>query len=504
MSLASGSARIAVELDAIRAGATLAGKYRIEREIGRGGMGVVFSARHLKLEQPVAIKVLSKDMIGHPIHVERFMREARAASQVRSEHVVRVMDVDVTSEGTPYIVMERLEGSDLASVLSKRGALGVEESVDYLLQTCEALAAAHALGIVHRDLKTANLFLTRGVDGSDCIKVLDFGICKLTESQSPVDRDVTEPELLGSPSYMSPEQLRDAPNIDPRTDVWAIGMVAFRLLTRQQPFVGNTIFALYEQILHEPPRTLRQFKPELPAGLEAVVLRCLQKQPEARFADVADLAVGLHPFASRSAQKRVARIARILDSSGKRPLSKVNEVRTARSLAMPIEGSVSEIRELRPRTVVDALAPRDRVWDLFFGTRDFFARVSPTQAVVILGCLMIAGLTVWRGPSPASTGHDSAADSERYATRANDVGTELETTDSAQLPAPVVVQLPKAPDAARVRPGSRALPRTLARTLKSSARVRSLALPSARTVHPTKKATKGRPRRGLELFDDMQ
>jgi len=503
MSLASGSARIAVTLDAVRAGATLAGKYRIEREIGRGGMGVVFSARHLKLEQPVAIKVLSKDMIGHPIHVERFMREARAASQVRSEHVVRVMDVDVTSEGTPYIVMERLEGSDLASVLSKRGALGVEESVDYLLQTCEALAAAHALGIVHRDLKTANLFLTRGVDGSDCIKVLDFGICKLTESQSPVDRDVTEPELLGSPSYMSPEQLRDTPNIDARTDVWAMGMVAFRLLTRQQPFVGKTVFALYEQILHASPRTLRQFKPELPAGLEAVVLRCLQKQPEARFADVADLAVGLYPFASRSARKRVARIARILDSSGKRPLSKVSEMGTARSRPVPIDASVSEIRELRPSTLVDALAPRDRLWDIAFGTRDFFARMSRMQVFVVLSCLMMAGLTVWMGPSPASQDREPTIDRETHATRAKSPSTAPESTVSAETPAPVVVQLPKAPDAMRVRPASPALPRS-ARAPKPSARVRSLALPSARIAHPTKKATKGRPRRGLELFDDMQ
>jgi len=504
MSLASGSARIAVALDAVRAGATLAGKYRIEREIGRGGMGVVFSARHLKLEQPVAIKVLSKDMIGQPIHVERFMREARAASQVRSEHVVRVMDVDVTSEGTPYIVMERLEGSDLASVLSKRGPLGVEESVDYLLQTCEALAAAHALGIVHRDLKTANLFLTRGVDGTDCIKVLDFGICKLTESQSPVDREVTEPELLGSPSYMSPEQLRDAPNIDARTDVWAIGMVAFRLLTRQQPFVGKTIFALYEQILHEPPRTLRQFKPELPAGLEAVVLRCLQKRPEARFADVADLAVGLYPFASRSAQKRVARIARILDSSGKRPLSKVNDIGTARSRPVPIEGSVSEIRELRHSALVDALAPRARIWDLAFCTRDLFAYMTRTQLFMTLGCLMLAVLTVWMGSSAASKGHDPAVEIEAYTTRAENLSTQLQPTPQAQATAPVVVQLPKAPDATRARLTSSAVPRTLARTTKPSARVRSLALPSARTAHPIKKTTKARPRRGLELFDDMQ
>jgi len=225
----------------VREGEILAGKYRVERVLGRGGMGVVVAARHVDLDDLVALKFLLPEALSDPDSVTRFLKEARASVRIKSEHVARVHDVGTLESGAPYIVMEYLEGSDLAAVLRNRGPCAVEDAVDYLAQACEAMAGAHSMGIVHRDLKPSNLMLVHRSDGSECVKVLDFGISKVlhdggTSSSNRMTRSLT---LLGSPSYMSPEQMMSTRDVDARTDIWALGAILYELLTGQRPYVLN-------------------------------------------------------------------------------------------------------------------------------------------------------------------------------------------------------------------------------------------------------------------------
>src|SRR4051812_29611172 len=209
----------------VREGDVLAGKYRVDKILGAGGMGVVVAAHHVQLDERVAIKFLLPEALGNAEAVARFAREARAAVKIKSEHVARVIDVGTLETGAPYMVMEYLEGGDLSQVLASRGPLPVEEAVEYVLQACEAIAHAHALGIVHRDLKPANLFLIRRPDGTNAIKVLDFGISKVMPGKSASsDNAMTRTRtVMGSPLYMSPEQMASTRDVDGRTDLWALG-----------------------------------------------------------------------------------------------------------------------------------------------------------------------------------------------------------------------------------------------------------------------------------------
>lgn len=275
---------------------SLVGKYRVESVLGKGGMGVVVGARHETLGHRVAIKILSSTGRAQPTATARFLREARATMELKSEHVVRMLDEGSTDDGAPYLVMEFLEGEDLMKILATRGPLPVEQAVEHVLQACDAMAEAHAHGIVHRDLKPANLFLTRRADGRALVKVLDFGISKLTSDQA--DTELTETlAMLGSPTYMSPEQIRSAKTVDHRTDVWSLGVVLFRLLTQATPFVGQGAMAMCTAILNDPPQSPRALRPELPLALEEVVLRCLEKDPTRRFPDMTELGRALAAFA---------------------------------------------------------------------------------------------------------------------------------------------------------------------------------------------------------------
>ncbi|HTB76104.1 MAG TPA: serine/threonine-protein kinase [Polyangiaceae bacterium] len=212
----------------VRQGDILARKYRVERVLGAGGMGVVVAACHLQLHQKVAIKFLLPEALSNAEAVERFAREARAAVKITSEHVARVIDVGTLDTGAPYMVMEFLEGHDLAQWVRLRGSLLLEQAVDFVLQACEALAEAHALGIVHRDLKPANLFIVRGADALHAVKVLDFGISKAAGLEVALTRTAA---VMGSPLYMSPEQMAASRNVDARTNIWAMGIVLYELLT---------------------------------------------------------------------------------------------------------------------------------------------------------------------------------------------------------------------------------------------------------------------------------
>ncbi|WP_437274391.1 protein kinase [Sorangium sp. So ce375] len=296
-----------------RPGDLLAGKYRVEKVLGEGGMGVVLAARHLRLDELVAIKLMRLKMAQDAGLVERFLREARAASKIKSEHVVRISDADTLESGAPYIVMEHLSGQDLASKLRDEGKLGIAETVGFVLEACDVLAEAHALGIIHRDLKPANLFLAATRDGGTRLKVLDFGISKLVSAGDTQDMTRTA-TMLGSPLYMSPEQMLSTRNVDARTDIWSLGIVLYQLLAGEAPFRAETIPQVCALVLQTDPRPLREFRPDVPAGLEAVVDRCLQKDRERRFPAVADLASALAPFGpygSRLLADRISRLPRI-------------------------------------------------------------------------------------------------------------------------------------------------------------------------------------------------
>jgi serine/threonine-protein kinase len=281
-------------------GNVIAGKYRVERVIGRGGMGIVVAAHHLALDERVAVKLLLPEGAKRSEFVKRFLREARAVIKIKSEHVARVMDfgtVDGTPAGLPFIVMEYLDGCDLEALMKERGVLPAHEAVDYVLQACAALAEAHAHGIVHRDLKPANLFLCTRPSSAPLVKVLDFGISKFASGPA-FDAETTRAAVtMGTPRYMSPEQLRSARTVDGRSDVWSLGVVLFKLITGSLPFRGDGMPELIAAILNDEPRAFGALRPDVDPALAGVIARCLVKDREARIASVRDLAVALGPFA---------------------------------------------------------------------------------------------------------------------------------------------------------------------------------------------------------------
>jgi serine/threonine protein kinase len=302
----------------VRAGDVLVGKYRIEKVLGAGGMGVVVAAHHLHLDERVAIKFLLPEALGNPEAISRFAREARAAVKIKSEHVARVSDVGTLDNGAPYMVMEYLEGDDLADWVQKQGPLAVEQATEFVLQACEAIAEAHGLGIVHRDLKPANLFCIRRSDGRLSVKVLDFGISKVTRAgASGADMGMTKTAaVFGSPLFMSPEQLQSARDVDARTDIWSVGVILFELLTGKVPFVGETFPDLCIKIATQRTPLPTKLRPEIPSGLEQVILKCLAKDRGRRFQNVAELALALAPYAPRRARASVERISGIIQSAG--------------------------------------------------------------------------------------------------------------------------------------------------------------------------------------------
>jgi serine/threonine-protein kinase len=291
----------------LEAGTIIAGKFRIERILGQGGMGIVAAATHLALDQQIALKVVHARLADQASVIERFLREARAAARLHSEHVCRVFDVGQLEGGAPYIVMELLDGQDLARVIAQN-PLAPASAVDHVLQACVAIAEAHALGIVHRDLKPANLFLTRRLDGSPLVKVLDFGIAK-----SPIGLEVamTQSEtVMGSPGYMSPEQLRSARDVDARTDIWALGTILYQAVSGRLPFPAESITELAVKIAVDPPEPL-----DVEPAFRDVVFRCLEKDPARRHRDIAALARALVPFGGPNAAAHAALAAKLLAPS---------------------------------------------------------------------------------------------------------------------------------------------------------------------------------------------
>ena len=326
-------------------GKTVDEKYVIERQLGQGGMAVVYAAHHTVLDRPVAMKVLSPDLPRTPQLVRRFLSEARAAARVESTHVARIFDAGTLDDGSPFIVMERLEGCDLDELLTARKQLPIGDAVDHVLQALHGLAHAHMLGVIHRDLKPANLFLARQPDSTALIKILDFGIAKLVDEARQMARGTT----MGSPTYMSPEQVRDAELVDPRADIWSIGIVLYELLTGRTPFddiddVDETIAA----VLKGTPPSARTLRPEIPAALDEAILRCLRQDPDERFADVSELAAAIAPFGSGACSALVETIEHTLRQHGR--FSTTSSVaRPAPVLLAPVRNAFSDQRKRRQR-----------------------------------------------------------------------------------------------------------------------------------------------------------
>ncbi len=298
----------------VKPGDVLGGKYRVERVLGAGGMGVVVAARHVELGQRVALKFMLKEAMADPSHAERFLREARASVQLKSVHTARVLDVGKLGNGEPFMVMEYLDGKDLDEVLRIHGPLPPHVACDYVLQASEALAEAHGLGMIHRDVKLKNIFLTTTVDGRPLVKVLDFGLAKQTGIGGDVSLTATS-SVFGSPQYMSPEQMRSAKDADTRSDIWSLGVCLYELLTGRVPFDAAGVAEICAMVLKDPVPPPSRYVQGLPPDLEAVILKCLEKDARRRFQTVADLAFALEGYAAQEGSAR--RILHVMQTAQK-------------------------------------------------------------------------------------------------------------------------------------------------------------------------------------------
>ena len=388
------------------AGALVAGRYRIGPVLGEGGMGVVLSAHDEKTGADVALKLLQAVSESN---AERFLREARLASKIPSEHVVRVLDLGAL-DGRPFLVMELLEGEDFGARV-RRGPLPLADVADCIVQTCEALAHAHAAGIIHRDIKASNLFEHRRRDGTTLVKVLDFGISKIIAmGPNASERTLTRTRdggFLGSPPYMSPEHVRDPRNVDARADLWSLGVVAYRLLSTRFPFSGESTGEVLAAILERRPSRLQDLGVDVPEEVERIIGRCLARAREDRYPDAAALAAAFAPFASPAWRSYHERVFDVVRQAGGRATATGAERRA-------VVDDEPRTRTVPPPRAPTALAPPSIELRLA-GTSSAPAEhpvPSSSRAVVILaGLLVIAvAMIAWLSmrPAPASAREPAA------------------------------------------------------------------------------------------------
>jgi len=433
----------------VRPGDVIAGKFEVERLLGEGGMGVVVAARHLELDERVAVKFLLPEIAKREDAAERFKREARAAVKIKSEHVARVRDVGTTDDGVPYMVMEYLEGHDLGEELRMRGPLPVAEAVRFLLEACEAVAEAHAAGIVHRDLKPANLFLAQRADGTRLVKVLDFGISKSVAGTSSADLSLTATStLIGSPLYMSPEQMHSAKNVDTRTDIWSLGAILFQLLTNRPPYMAESIPQLCNALLNDLPPPLASFRDDVPEALQAALTRALTKQREQRWQSVGDLCQALVPFAPE-AKIHADRAARLLSTQGDKPGAAATTERSVpppgSSISVAISGESQGIGD--QATEVSGAPAGVKTQDSWGKTGGSQSKPpaarSRSFAVIGAGAVVAIAVVAWgisRNTATATPSATPAADPPRAAEPSTPVVTATPTPE----PAPTVEPAPAA------------------------------------------------------------
>ncbi|MBX3229071.1 MAG: protein kinase [Labilithrix sp.] len=449
-------------------GSVLAGKYRVDKILGEGGMGVVVAATHLQIDEPVAVKFLHAHLAKESELVARFQREAKAARKIRSEHVVRILDVGELENGAPFMVMEYLAGTDLDAFLRNQGPQSVSDAVDFVLQACEALAEAHVQGMVHRDLKPANLFIARRADQTPLVKVLDFGISKVTgEGGADLGVTKTNSAVLGSPLYMAPEQMRSLRDVDARTDIWALGVIIHELLTGAPPFSGTTLPELCATILQDPPVPVRTLRPDVPPGLEAAIERCLQKEPAHRYPDVAALAMELHSFASLAGRASAERIFGVYRAAGVPRASKPpTAAESARTMPMDPTGPSLPIAVITPRTGPIGMMTTGKAWAAGDSMPAPVVTLPPpatSHALVIALVAAVAVLTtivvifvVVPKLSPAPSAHDAVASpSVAVATPPPPPAAPVETPTaiaSASAPTPAPSLAPKPAVSARPAP----------------------------------------------------
>jgi serine/threonine-protein kinase len=413
-------------------------------------MGVVFAATHLRLEQAVAIKFLVTKGGMEAQMRERFEREARAASRMHGEHVARVLDAGVLESGIPYTVMELLEGEDLAKTLSRHGAIPVAEAVGCVLQACEALAEAHAAGIVHRDVKPSNIFLARRADGSVTVKLLDFGISKLPR-HGESGAITNETTMLGSPRYMPPEQIRAAHDVDVRSDLWSLGATLFELLTGHPAFSADSLPELCARILEGPPPDLESEVSGAPPGLGAAIRRCLKKRPGDRYASIAELAAAIAPFGPLGASLSVERATRILsvappearEAPAAPPAADVQQLQDAATLKRDLDsdGSPTPVARQTSSTIMSDL-PADSIIASSAGARPS-ARAGTSSAAVLVSSIFVGLLVVTTATVALVRGHAfAAAQSPELATPASTSLGERPSAESAPPSPPAAPATP--------------------------------------------------------------
>ena len=385
-------------------GDVLVGKYRVEAILRRGGMGAVFAGHHLVLDQRVAVKVLLASAAKEESTVERFLFEAQASARLASEHVARVMDAGELENGLPFLVMEYLDGCDLAELLTLNGPLPPMELADYALQALAGISHAHAADIIHRDLKPSNLFLALRADGTHAIKILDFGISKSTSADaSGKYKSLTGKQVLGSPAYMSPEQVRSARTVDVRSDIWSLGVVMYELLTGVIPFDGDGVGEILAAILDANATPPHDRNPDIPLGLSQAVMRCLRRDREERFVDVAQVAHAIAPFGSRKWDHVVEHVAQTLAHSHNLKLQTPIGAFRVPANALPYGGpdvptlapappSVPRPSDIAPPDTPPPMSRADLVTTQASSRRKRLARVLAASAMVtLLACAVAIG-----------------------------------------------------------------------------------------------------------------
>ena len=433
----------------VKPGALLARRYRVERVLGRGGMGLVLVARDLELDRKVAVKLVIPELVHDTSLVARLKREARAAVRLTNEHSVRVHDVREDDSGVPFIVMEYLVGHDIAALLSARGALPIEEAVDWVLQAAEGVAEAHAHGIVHRDLKPGTLFLARQPGGTSVVKVLDFGLAKPAPG---ADATLTRSTaVMGSPNYMSPEQMRGLADVDARADVWALGACLYEMLVGKPPFDAPSVPDVIANVMHVEPTRADALRPDVPHALAVVVARCLAKKRSERFPNVADLARALAPF-TVDGQSAAERVERVLTTAARVPSERpppfeIGDTGLSRGPAgSPVPA------DTRTEATFDSEGDRAGV----VGVRRY---VWPVLGGAVVGAIALAAVAVV--PRAMSSGASSPATTTAITTAtATPTATATATTTTTTTTSPTATA-PVERDAGATRRPTRALPRVI-------------------------------------------